>query len=79
MNELVSESAFNTAKREQKLKIKEAGGAVPYLIGVIETNALDIKAFYKKMRQDFLLETLWRSLEEYERNAIYVYFLTSKQ
>uniref|UniRef100_UPI003AB7C8E6 hypothetical protein n=1 Tax=Enorma sp. TaxID=1920692 RepID=UPI003AB7C8E6 len=64
---------------ELNLKIRDAGGAVAYLIGEIESKGWNIKTFYIQMNRNFLLRDLWRGLEEYERNAIYVYFLTSKQ
>ncbi len=59
--------------------IKEAGGAVPYLIGEIESRGWNIKTFYIQMSRNSRLDELWRGLKEYERNAIYVHFLTSKQ
>lgn len=66
-------------EEEWRREVADAGGAVLYLIGQIELEGWDVKAFYTQMAQDYYLDCLWRNLKEYERNAIYVHFLTSKQ
>lgn len=70
---------YETEETKRAREVADAGGKVPYLIGEIESKGWDVKALYTQMARDPYLNRLWRNLEEYERNAIYVHFLTSKQ